>query len=331
MGEQSSVTGERGGNDMSATPADMENFEFELTAELIDEIIFCMEDQNTNYVINCKTGTIVPLAGGMPKDLETGAFMNLPGWSSSDGFIMMEKFISSLHNPLYREELRSVMSRGRGVFRNFKQIVKKYEPLKKRWYTFKDRYMKDLVVAWYGVSKEAWHFEKMGKVSLETDNLILSDFTFPDNCSSQGLQSIEAEEKLIEEVFGRTSLLGRYHLERIRQLRTDPKVRILSLCAEALDGVFAGVMWGVLWSPPGDGGDLLLVKVLYVAPAFRGLGLGKTLVAKFTAKAAAEEAVERVYFEVPEGLSFIRSMLEKEEYQPVTRIYSRRLLPPYQG
>ncbi len=314
---------------MSATPADMENFKFELTEELIDEIIFCMEDQNADYAINSITGNIVPLASGMPKDLDEGSFMDLPGWSSSDGFIMMEKFISSLHNPLYKEELRSVMSLGRGVFRNFKQIVKKYEPLKKRWYTFKDRYMKDLVIEWYGVSKEAWLFEKMGKESLETDNLILSDFTFPDNCSSHRLRCIEAEEKLIEEVFGGTSLLGQYHLESLRQLRTDPRVRILSLCAEALDGVFAGVMWGALWSPPGDEGDLLLVKVLYVMPAFRGLGLGKTLVAKFTVK-ASEEAAATIYFEVPEGLPFIRSMLEKEEYQPVTRIYSRRLLLPYQ-
>ena len=74
---------------------------------------------------------------------------------------------------------------------------------------------------------------------------------------------------------------------------------------------------------------MLIVKVLYVDPAFRGLGLGKTLIDKLIRK-AEETVVGSVYFEVPENLSFIRSLLEKEGYQPSTRIYSRTLLLPYQ-
>ncbi len=308
----------------------MENFEFELTEELVDEIIFCMEDQNTEYVIHCVTGDIVALDSIPQDDDDEETFADLPEWRSSDGFIMMEKFISSLHNPLYREELRSVISVGKGVFRNFKLIIKKYEPLKKRWYTFKDRYMKDLVLNWYGVSREAWRYEKMGKESLETENLILSDFTFSADCNRHEQESIEAEEKLIKEVFGEGSLPGQYQLERIRQLREDPGARILLLCAETLNGSFAGIMWGALWSPqaPSEGGIMLIVKMLYVDPAFRGLGLGKTLIDKLIRK-AEEAAVGIVYFEVPENLSFIRSLLEKEEYRPVTRIYFRPLLLPY--
>ncbi len=307
----------------------MENFEFELTEELVDEIIFCMEDQNTEYVINSVTGDIAPLDSLSPGEQSDESFIDLPEWRSSDGFIMMEKFISSLHNPLYKEELRSVLSVGKGVFRNFKSIIKKYEPLKKRWYTFKDRYMKDLVLNWYGVSREAWRYEKMGKEGLETENLILSDFTFSADCSRHEQERAEAERKLIEEIFGRESLPGQYQLEEIRRLREDSGARILMICAETLTGSFAGIMWGALWSPPEGARTMLLVKILYVDPAFRGLGLGKTLIDKFI-RNAEEASIDTVYFEVPEDLSFIRNMLEKEGYQPLARIYSRTLLLPYQ-
>ncbi len=314
---------------MGTTAEDREDFTFELTEELIDEIIFCMEDQNTEYVMNRATGEIFPRETASLSGKDMKQMIDLPEWRSSDGFIMMEKFISSLHNPLYKEELRNVMSVGKGVFRNFKSTVKKYEPLKKRWYNFKDRYMKDLVIEWYTVSREAWHFTRLGSESIETENLVLSDFTFSTDCEWSDREILDAEESLVQEAYGKDSLLGRYHLESIRRWRSDPETPLLSVCSRALDGTFAGIMWGVFWCPGEEESALLMVKMLYVVPSFRGLGLGKALVNTFTEE-AGKHVVRTILFEVPEKLYFMRNMLEKEEYQPATRIYTRDMFLPYQ-
>lgn len=305
---------------------EIKNFKFELTDELIDQIIFCMEDQSNEYRIDINTGDLITVETAHEETIP------IPEWKSSDGFLMMEKFISSLHNPVYKEELRNVLSFGRGVFKNFKNIVKAHEPLKKRWYNFKDGYMKDLVVEWYTTYREAWHFEKIGTDTLETENLILSDFTFSSDCSRWENDISRAEEEFIQEVFKENVLLGQFHYENLVVVRKDPEKKIICVCAEALDGKFAGVIWGLDWTPGDtrerflqDEGSLLVVKVMYVEPLFRGLGLGKVLVEEFSKKAEEEEAAGKIFFEVPENLPFLSTMLEKQGYQPVSRTYTRKL------
>ncbi len=290
-----------------------EYFEFSLTDELIDQIIFCMEDQGNEYLIDPKNGEILPA-----DKIGDRITAELPEWRSSDGYLMMEKFISILHNPVYKEELRQVMAVGRGVFKNFKKIVKSYDPLKKKWYNFKDRYMKDLVVEWYNVNVEAGYFERMGTESLETENIILSDFTLEYNCIDK-YEIMEEEKNSFFDIFPDDTVLGRYYFEKMRSIREEDGRHIVSVCANAGDSVPAGIIWGWVWSIPE--GALLVVEEFFVLQRYRGLGLGKVLIQSLSER-AREEGVSRIFFEVPGVFPHINMMLEKQGFISVGSSYS---------
>ncbi len=296
---------------------EVNSFEFSLTEEMIDQIIFYMEDQSGEYLINIKTGVIVPADSGENEDMAP-----LPQWRSSDGYLMMEKFVSSLHNPVYKEELRDVLSMGKGVFRNFKKIVKSYEPLKRRWYNFKDRYLKDLVVGWYNANNEASYFVRMGTDSLETDDIVMSDFSFSSDCVIGKEITFGIEERLFAEIFPDDPVMGRYYYAGIKEILSDPSKEILSVCAGAGDDGFAGIIWGVVWSC--EEGSLLAIKEFYVKPEFRGLGLGKVMLEMLSDR-ASEAGLSRIHFEVPGSFPYIESMLEKQDYQPVSRSFGKKL------
>ena len=290
-----------------------EYFEFPLTGELVDQIIFCMEDQENDYTIDPKSGEI--LHEGKIGNMSG---VELPEWRSSDGYLMMERFISSLHNPIYKEELRQVMAVGRGVFRNFKKIVKSYEPLKKKWYNFKDRYMKDLVVEWYNINVEAGYFERMGTESLETENIILSDFTLEYNCIDK-YEIMEEEKNSFLDIFPDNTVLGRYYFEKMRSIREEGGRRLVSVCANSGESVPAGIIWGWVWSIPE--GALLVVEEFFVLRRYRGLGLGKVLIQSLSER-AREEEVDQVFFEVPGNFPYINLMLEKQGFIAAGSSYS---------
>lgn len=288
-------------------------FEFPLTEELVDQIIFCMEDQGTEYMIDPKNGEILSMEKKGDKTV-----VSLPEWRSSDGYLMMEKFISSLHNPIYKEELRQVMMVGKGVFKNFKKIVKSYDPLKKKWYNYKDRYMKNLVTEWYEVNIEAGYFEKMGTETMDTENIVLSDFDFKFNCID-AQEILDEERASFMEIFPDDPVLGRYYFEKMKQMREDKNKQIISVCAAAGSNDTAGILWGWLWGMPGE--TLLIVEEFFVQPRYRGLGLGKVLIQGLMGK-AREEGIKRIFFEVPGNYPHINMMLEKQGFVPTGSSYS---------
>ncbi len=312
-----------GGNDS--------DFKFELTTELIDQIIFCMENQHEIFSIDCVSGECIP-SESIASDNSGANSVPLPEWKPADGFMIMEKFIFQLHNPLYKEELRSVMNLGRGVFKNFKSIVKKYEPLKKRWYNFKDRYMKKLVIEWYKTHNETWYLNKIGTETLETEDLILSDFTFSSSYAGKDSLLVQVERAFTQEIFADDPLLGRYILKTLETSENDPSTELLTVCANALDGSFSGIIRGIVWNSSLDnnvtGGILLVVDILYVEPGYRGFGLSKMLLEKIIQKAGQLE-VSEIYLDVPAGLTFFERMLEKEEFQSTFHRFRKKLLLPY--
>ena len=91
---------------------------FELTDSLADDILFAMEDQQTARVVDAEHGTVV---SSESVNVDEVNFYALPVWSSGDGYSVLQEFTNNLHAPLAREELRRVLTGGRGVFRKFKE------------------------------------------------------------------------------------------------------------------------------------------------------------------------------------------------------------------
>ena len=94
---------------------------FELTKSVIDDIIFSMEDQNSEFVFDAESACIVPLDSLDEDEVnelqENENFYPLPEWSSDDGFKIMEDFAESVRIPKVRSELEQVLSNGREIGR----------------------------------------------------------------------------------------------------------------------------------------------------------------------------------------------------------------------
>ena len=121
----------------------------ELTDEILSEIIWGMENQETTYMLDVSDGTLYcPETGDSGSD--PGNLVPLPSWSSSNGYQMMVAFINSCPDGRLKQKLSSELgSRRHGVFRRFRDILSENEEDLRSWYAFKDRRMKAYIRSWY--------------------------------------------------------------------------------------------------------------------------------------------------------------------------------------
>lgn len=160
---------------------------FELADSLIDEILYSMEDQDAELVVDAEEGCVLPVDGESVSydDLNEDSddrYYDLPEWTSGDGFELLRDFTNNLHSPLAREDLKRALNGGRGVFRRFKDAIKSYPEVERKFFVFKENRMKARVVEWYNGLRESWGMEKLefsGSDALEeTEELVLNDFIF---------------------------------------------------------------------------------------------------------------------------------------------------------
>jgi GNAT superfamily N-acetyltransferase len=295
--------------------------EFQLTPELTDRIIFAMENQHEEYVLD--TAEVVLLTVDELPD-ETGAgdaaqadrFVPLPDWTPAHGFRLMERFVDELRNPVYREKLAEALGAGRGVFRRFKDTVKERPDIERRWHQFKDQAMREVVAEWYNDLRETWGLERVAVEHSETEDLVLSDFA---------LRRVEA---------GDTALLAEVRRAAEAQRRETggrgqaPEAAI-AIVAEAPAGDVAAAAAGreaaageaaAREAPASAGTEAarLLIDTLYVQPAFRGLGLGRLLLERVV-EAAREEGWSAVEIELSGTGLMLEETVDGMGFETVSR------------
>jgi GNAT superfamily N-acetyltransferase len=250
---------------------------FELTREMVDQIIFGMENQHEEYCFDLQSGAIVDQSEADDPD----RYVPLPTWRSVDGYTLMEKYVATLQNPIYRERLREVLTAGRGVFRQFKNTIKERPELERHWYHFKEREMRKVVAEWYNQLRDSWGLEPVDEEQIiETDELVESDFSVRLEQSEERLAEVESlDEEAFEEAVSSFPPEVRAYLYRAarRGLEGPSSDRSLLLSADTPLDEFAGFIWGVV--DASEAGILEVVQ-LYVAPEFRGLGLAGELLQK---------------------------------------------------
>jgi GNAT superfamily N-acetyltransferase len=151
---------------------------FALTNEAIDNIIFWMEDQRGNFVINVQTGDVLGIDDEQWEDVSDEDCVDLPEWEPADGFGVMENFTASLKNPPAQKKLAAALNRGRGVFRAFKDAVAEFPEVEKMWYAYKEKELKKTVRAWYAGLCEERGIQEIGEEPEETECLVKEDFQF---------------------------------------------------------------------------------------------------------------------------------------------------------
>ncbi|MBU0954453.1 MAG: GNAT family N-acetyltransferase [Spirochaetes bacterium] len=298
---------------------------FKLDEELIDQIVFGMENQEMDMILDSHEAMVISSEEVEDLDEDPERYLDLPGWGPSDGFMLMEQFTAGLHNPACRQQLREALSSGRGVFRKFKEILGAFPPVKELWYSFKAARMRSAVVEWYNSLADAAEMARYDENYEETeiDDLALSDFTIEEEVLTDLPAMLEAEKmNLCANLPGNEALAELlFELRRgLKSKKTTATVagEFLYLSARAPDGQLAGFAYGQLASAGGTRNAVC--RLLRVEESWRGLGLGSELLEKFSV-AAFNRGAQKLILEVSgSGLDFSIN-LEERGFVQLSTVY----------
>jgi len=287
--------------------------QFELNKTLIDEILFFMEDQDGDFVLDTQEGIVISTDNEEFVE-EENRYVSLPDWRPSDGFRLMEHFTAGLHNALAREELSAALDRGRGVFRAFKDTLTRYPEIEKLWFDYKDREMKREVISWYNALRESWGLELIGEEPEDIAGLALEDFRFREGAAQDRAPAEELHRVCLSENNGDTAILvgmGEWVFPGD-----------ISFVAETAGGDFAGYASAV-HSEAATSGLILRICAVEVQAEYRGLGLGKALIARVLEQADRKQ-IPRIIIDLPAGQEHFSRELLRENFKPSVQRYSRR-------
>lgn len=248
---------------------------FELTDALGEAIAKALENQDKNFLVDAKNSALVEENQSVAPDSDR--YYELPPWDSADGFSLMEDFVNDLHSPLAYTDLQEALHSGKGVFRGFKDVLKRYPLIERRWHYFKSRALLSYVNSWYNSLRESWGLEKLDSEPEETEDLLCDDFTFSEydferdrqnalGLLNQAVQEIGAEYAAdVPQAFGE---LWRGQFDYNAQAQKG-------FVCKTFGGDFAGC---VVWSPcPKDSSKTVLIAGLFVEKKCRGLGIAREL------------------------------------------------------
>lgn len=306
----------------------------ELTEEIVDQIIFGMENQEADYLFDLEKGELVQ-ADEIPEPEEASKgegdtsrlgegepgerFVSLPQWSQVDGFHLMERFVANIKNPVYRQEMRDALNGGRGVFRRFKDVLKRYEALERQWFVFKEREMRQVVRNWYAGMNEAIFLNRLGEEPEETEDLVLSDFLLKSGMEGIERRVAESSVKALKESVNELPRGVMKYLIETEVPGAGNYHNFEVIYATTPLGDFAGCIAGVYHEY--DYSTVLDIRFVYVEPQFRGLGLSRLLIDRISETAVSKNASE-VVMELLGNTLFLQSDLEERGFREFGRRYA---------
>ncbi|MDC7234467.1 MAG: GNAT family N-acetyltransferase [Spirochaetales bacterium] len=283
--------------------------EFKLSSELMDQIIFAMENQKETFLLDTETLLLRTESSVEPSDGET--LIPLPDWTPSDGYQLMDSFTGTLKNPVYRERLSEILRSGRGVFRGFKNVLKERSDLEKAWFAHKDREMKRRVRDWYAELCDYWGIQSIGEEPEETDDLFLDEFSM--EVYTPGEKEFESiRESFRTELFAESPAGLKSVLER--QSSWSESLPDLAVRAVSPGGNNGGYISLFLQSE--EDGLYGIVDVLYVLPEFRGAGIAAGLM-DFLVDHCYHNGVETLLMVLPPEGEVLRRNLERRGFRTV--------------
>ena len=270
--------------------------EFTLTSELVEQIIFAMEDQQNDYYVHRDSGELLREEEIKEDEAEAeDPLVPIPEWRPVDGFLIMEKFVARLRNPLLRDQLKDALASGRGVFRKYKNILKTSPEIERLWFGFKERELRRVVWQWYNDNRELAGLERLEEEpeqEEDLDDLLAGDFAivpfqprYLDALRELDERSFaarfpEAEPERVADLF-----------RRFRENLPAPEAEdSMVFVAETAEQDFAGFVWAVEQTDPLISGRILRVHQLAVVQRYQGVGLGAMLMRRMI-----EEARDRGY------------------------------------
>ena len=144
----------------------------------MDQVIFGMENQKEKMILDSETGLVLPLSSLAEEELQEERYYQLPSWEPADGISADGRFCGGLCRIPYtgngsgRSSMRDAV-----FFRGFKNVLKERPDLEKKWFLYKERYMKQRVKEWYSDLWGYWDALDAGEEPVEMDDLFLEEFS----------------------------------------------------------------------------------------------------------------------------------------------------------
>lgn len=265
---------------------------FDLTDSLANAILFSMEDQDCSWMVDAEHGTVVPKDAQQRTAAEYGAvpanakidddkFYALPEWTSGDGYALLESFTNTLYSPLARAELKQVLVSGRGVFKNFKNVLKAYPEVERKWHFYKDSKMRARLMDWYNELRESWGLEKLEQTDVEeVGDLVQNDFMFREYDSAKDRNDIALGVSFVADEYKRqfAGEVGDAVAELWRRASTYDEAAKYGFVCRTQSDEFAGCI--LVSNCPSSAKKTVTLTDFFVVQNCRGLGIGKELLSK---------------------------------------------------
>ena len=301
---------------------------FEMRDPIVRQVIFAMENQNIHYLMDVNKGQLVrpdtvPTADRPEQGSEldpVARYQPLPDWSSADGFQLMEQFVTELHNPIVRDQLQEILVSGKRVFRRFKDAIKEYPEVERKFYSFKFLHMRNVVFEWYNRIRELRGLEilELG-ADEEIDDLVLTNVTVQEAHPVPATVITELDREAFHEALAdHPEPLVRYlYAERRRRLPEPDNAGSTVIAAYTPMEELCGFVWSVQ-DMLDDGSSLSLMTQVYVLPEYRGLGIGSTIV-DHTITLLRKRGISTILTRFPGSSGPIHALLERAGFRDIRR------------
>lgn len=289
-----------------------------LSPELLEQIIYGMENQSEIFCFDIERLSVIPRSQKETEDPEELRYLTLPRWTPADGYNIMERFVLSLNNPLYRDRLRTILHSGKGVFRNFKDLLKEKPEIEKLWFHYKNKELRSYIQDWLDSFENYRNMMTLGEAKENLEELVLSDFLFLENPTNH-LQEVL---KLDREVLSRfeDSLPSGLCDGKPMYTRMDGDSSFMA--AESPRGELAGFMA----YHPRD--NRVYITNLFILPEYRGLRMAQEIYLK-TEELLLERSFDEILVESVLAESVVNHFFLDKEFQPRLITYSKKLRPDY--
>jgi hypothetical protein len=130
---------------------------FQLTDAILERIVFAMEDQTNEWLVDLRTGDIIERSEVDDEDLEAvpELYSAPPFWSSRQGFSILEAFAATVTSPPeLKLALNAALRRGKGVFKAFRYALSSNDALYRRFQEFKLNAMRPVIEKWMHAIQE---------------------------------------------------------------------------------------------------------------------------------------------------------------------------------
>ena len=247
---------------------------FALTDSLVQEIINALENQEKKFLVCAENSSLIEKDNSVNADEQN--FYELPKWTSTDGFVLRENFVSKVYSPIINEELSEVLHSGRGVFKNFKNTLKKYPEIEKKWHLYKNKSFTLFINNWYNDLREIWGLEKLDQLSEIDENIVYDDFSFFEISSdfekSEVLTQVYEIIKNDCQDYSDDVTMALYDMWKKSFLNNTNQTGFI--CRSNSDD-FAGII--LAHSVSENQKKVMIIDSFFVLTRFRGLGIGSEL------------------------------------------------------